>query len=529
MDSATNTTEVCILSLQPSTNPVILDKVQASLILGLGLLSCVLSLVLGYFTWKSPTLHCSMRTLAVNVVLAGLLRVSFVTPFVFTTAATGKWMFNDNGCKLLGVMHDLYFLIRILLTVLICTDRLSLLLSPDFYKRWIVRINLSFTLSVWIVFSGYVVLSQKLSNGCLIYLPALKMCTIYSGCPGCATYSYVFFGVFSAIGLILPVILFSVKLFKEYYQQEQEEERPQLEELELQQMTPDEQQESRRQEQEDRLLRQLQGEQQEEEDEQVLQEQDDMDEVQIESGIEAKMTNRTMILLLLSPIVFYSAFFLLGILQLQGIVEASTTLYRFQALGVSTLIFVAPVFDCIAVFSHKDLVGYAPSPVACLCRCTGPLVDSLAMIFFHNVVGRPTSPLCRLVKQRQQLISYGQSPTDWSQIPNVSSRSPGSWSPFPSVSSLSPTSWSECPSVSSQSPLPPSTPSSFGSSPSPPLPPPPPPPTPCDDDDGENGAGPPEDLTNQQVYLRPRVLYTPTLSPIFEGAAFKLRKFESEV
>lgn len=387
----------------------VLDTMQALLILVSVIFSLVLNIIVGYLVYNSSCyrLPFPVRVAALNIVVIGLFYIVSVIPSMFVSAVTMKRTVAITGCEFFGVMHDGLTALRILLSTVICTDRLFLSLAPDVYNH---GISFSLTVVLWGIYFVYVVVATKF-HGCFSYEPALKTCTAYGGCSECEVSNWIFFGVFLVSGILLPAISFPIVFCK---CKKSVESRPQpvvswpverQATTECQQVRVEENEELQREQQEQQLLRQqdqpvdeeLQQEllrqlQPEEEHEYSVQQPVDEEPIQAADEEEptdaeeeepivaedaeqvvtdnARKTNKVMMLLLLSVVLFHTMSFLLGFLQQRAILAPSSAIYAFQVLVSTPLTYMAPIFDCLVVvyYYHQKISVGGARPITPLGR-----------------------------------------------------------------------------------------------------------------------------------------------------------------
>lgn len=489
-----------------------LDVAQALGILVSGVFSLVLFIMVGYLAYRATHFRIPfpLRLVIVDIVVIGMFRLVLVTPSMFVFAVSMK---RGWACVFFGFMHDGWTTIRVLMSTVISIDRFLLTLVPGFYKHNPYGIGFSMLAALLVVYFVYLVVSSKY-YGCFVYQLALKTCTAYGECE---LYSNIIFGVFLVSAIFLPAISFPIMYYRymkfnlpdvvqsEERQAEEHqgtvEGNEELQEEQREQQLVEEEQIQRLRE----VLRQLQPQEDEHEDsEQQNQSMDEEAEneepndgaeieepVQVnsveevfESEIDSRRTNRVMMLLLLSVVLFHTMPFVFGFLKQHAILAPSLGLYVFQVFVSYPLTYVAPIFDCLVVLYHYGRIGE------------------------------------RLLKWRR----------------NRSCRTPALSFPSPLLPSRSPS-----PPSTPPPPTPPPLPVDSLQIPLPLLSPPPPPrppspPTACDEATPIPSEDPPTDQPRAdsptvlvEFNRRQSLPYMPILSPIKESASFKLKKRETEV
>lgn len=179
LDSLNESMTVLRCGLPPSF-PHILDWVQAGLALLMGTLAFLLNAAVLLILLKYLSICRGPLLLRAQVLLLGISKAMFLSPLIYVSGVSSRWLFGSEVCHMTAFLHDASALMRVLLTVVFSLDYMLASLAPLFHLKNGCRLCLLLSLVAWLLS-----LSLTLTPyGCSAYIPSLKLCALYEGCPG---------------------------------------------------------------------------------------------------------------------------------------------------------------------------------------------------------------------------------------------------------------------------------------------------------------------------------------------------------
>lgn len=292
--------------------PHSLDEAQAILAMAVSPVAVLLNSLVLILIAKYPSLHHNALLLAIPVVIINLAKCLFVTPLIFYSGIVGTWVFGIILCKIIGYVHDVTNSLRLLFTGIICFDRMAANFFPGYYKRCQGGMNYVLSnLSIIALISSLDAAVISMIRDCYMYIPGLKTCSAYVGCPNCVAYGYSWLAITLVVGIVLPAFFFLLIFCK---------------------------------------MRKLSGSAQ---DEEAAAQQETSNNDEAEHYKDLKKTNIVMVLLLGSVCLSLPS---IGLHLFEvNTAKLSPGLYMSQILFGYPLSYLIPVFDAIVVLWHRDV------------------------------------------------------------------------------------------------------------------------------------------------------------------------------
>lgn len=188
--------------------PVAIDYIQACIALISGFLGFIFTGFILFLVVKFKRLHNRIMYLALHIIIVDFIYSVSVPPVIFTSGVTGKWLYGQVICNILGAIHDSYVMFRFTMTLILTLDRFLTVFMPFFYRRKSRKIIVTLLLVVYTVSFIRLVLPLKGILSCYEYVHTQKTCTVFTGCSQACFWLVVGHSlIILTFGMATPLIL----------------------------------------------------------------------------------------------------------------------------------------------------------------------------------------------------------------------------------------------------------------------------------------------------------------------------------